>query len=76
MGARHRREVSATATGRASPPEEAHVDRGGRHAFLVAAGIFASRIAGLVRQRVFAHYFGLSAAADVLSAAFRIPNFL
>ena len=51
-------------------------DRGGRHAFLVATGIFASRMAGIVRQRVFAHYFGLSAAADVFSAAFRIPNFL
>ena len=32
---------------------------------------------GLVRQRVFAHYFGLeSDAADAFSAAFRIPNFL
>lgn len=67
--------MSATA----ERPGEAKVDatdRGGRHAFLVASGIFTSRIAGLVRQRVFAHYFGLSAAADVFSAAFRIPNFL
>ena len=31
---------------------------------------------GLVRQRVFSHYFGLGDAADVFSAAFRIPNFL
>ena len=30
----------------------------GRHAFLVAAGILISRIVGLVRQRVFSHYFG------------------
>lgn len=43
---------------------------------LVAAGIFLSRIAGLVRDRVFAHYFGNSDAADVFRAAFRIPNFL
>ncbi len=43
---------------------------------LVAAGILLSRIAGLVRQRVFAHYFGQSAAADAFNAAFRIPNFL
>ena len=35
-----------------------------------------SRIAGLVRQRVFAHYFGLRDAADAFTAAFRIPNFL
>src|SRR5579871_4984571 len=47
-----------------------------RHAFLVAAGIFLSRIAGLVRERVFAHYFGNSDAADAFKAAFRIPNFL
>lgn len=47
-----------------------------RFAFLVAAGIFLSRIAGLIRDRVFAHYFGLSAAADAFKAALRIPNFL
>ncbi|HEY8186340.1 MAG TPA: murein biosynthesis integral membrane protein MurJ [Pyrinomonadaceae bacterium] len=48
----------------------------GRSAFLVGAGILISRIVGLIRQRVFAHYFGLSAAGDAFSAAFRIPNFL
>src|SRR5512137_2888028 len=48
----------------------------GRSAFLVAAGILLSRIAGLVRDRVFAHYFGNSGAADAFRAAFRIPNFL
>ena len=46
-------------------------------AFLVAAGILLSRITGLVRQRVFSHYFGLrNDAADAFTAAFRIPNFL
>lgn len=48
----------------------------GRAAFLVAAGIFLSRIAGLVRERVFAHYFGNSIAADAFKAGFRIPNLL
>jgi putative peptidoglycan lipid II flippase len=48
----------------------------GRHAALVATGILLSRIAGLVRDRVFAHYFGNSEAADAFRAAFRIPNFL
>src|SRR6185312_8815631 len=48
----------------------------GRSATLVAAGIFLSRIAGLLRDRVFAHYFGNSDAADAFRAAFRIPNFL
>ena len=48
----------------------------GRHAFLVGAGILLSRVIGLVRQRVFAYYFGTSAAGDAFTAAFRIPNFL
>jgi putative peptidoglycan lipid II flippase len=48
----------------------------GRSAFLVAVGIFSSRIAGLVRDRVFAHFFGNSFAADAFRAALRIPNFL
>jgi putative peptidoglycan lipid II flippase len=46
------------------------------HAVFVATGILLSRIAGLVRQRVFAHYFGQNAEADAFTAAFRIPNFL
>jgi putative peptidoglycan lipid II flippase len=46
-------------------------------AALVALGILASRLAGLVRVRVFAHYFGQeSDPADAFNAAFRIPNFL
>jgi putative peptidoglycan lipid II flippase len=49
----------------------------GPAAVLVAIGILCSRLAGLIRQRVFAHYFGLqSDAADAFMAAFRIPNFL
>jgi putative peptidoglycan lipid II flippase len=47
-----------------------------RYAFLVGTGIFLSRIAGLIRDRVFAHYFGNSDVADAFRAAFRIPNFL
>jgi len=47
-----------------------------RFAFLVASGIFLSRVAGLIRDRVFAHYFGNSDAADAFKAALRIPNFL
>ncbi len=43
---------------------------------MVAAGILLSRILGLVRNRVFAHYFGTSAAADAFNAAFKLPNFL
>jgi putative peptidoglycan lipid II flippase len=35
-----------------------------------------SRVAGLVRERVLAHYFGSAQAADAVRAAFRIPNLL
>ena len=63
--------MTASATTNPAPPASSR-----RFAFLVAAGIFLSRVAGLIRDRVFAHYFGNSDAADVFKAAFRIPNFL
>jgi len=47
-----------------------------RSAPWVAAGILLSRIAGLVRTRVFAHYFGNSLFADAFNAALRVPNIL
>jgi putative peptidoglycan lipid II flippase len=59
-----------------SATKHAQPGRPKRFAFLVAAGIFLSRIAGLIRDRVFAHYFGNSDAADAFKAALRIPNFL
>src|SRR5712664_2889978 len=57
-------------------PAKPHEPGSGRSAFLVGSGILISRIIGLIRQRVFAYYFGTSAAGDAFSAAFRIPNFL
>jgi putative peptidoglycan lipid II flippase len=60
----------------ASAPPSQQPPSSSRHAGLVALGIFVSRIFGLVRQRVLAHYLGLSASADAFGAAFRIPNFL
>jgi putative peptidoglycan lipid II flippase len=45
-------------------------------ALAVGTGIFFSRIAGLVRERVLAHYLGLSVAADAFRAALKVPNFL
>jgi len=48
--------------------------RGG--AIAVAAGIFLSRISGLVRERAIAHYLGMSPAAGAFRAALRIPNLL
>jgi putative peptidoglycan lipid II flippase len=57
-------------------PQSRAVASTGKSAFLVGAGILISRIVGLVRQRIFAHYFGTSGAGDAFTAAFRIPNFL
>lgn len=45
-------------------------------AFAVGAGIFASRVIGFVRDRVFAHYLGNDVAAGAFRAALRIPNLL
>lgn len=45
-------------------------------AHVVGAGILLSRIAGLIRESIFAHYLGNSAAADAFKAGFRIPNIL
>ncbi|HTH53520.1 MAG TPA: murein biosynthesis integral membrane protein MurJ [Edaphobacter sp.] len=42
----------------------------------VASGILMSRLLGLVRDRLCAHYLGNSYVADAFRAAFRIPNFL
>ncbi|MGH2786952.1 MAG: murein biosynthesis integral membrane protein MurJ [Actinomycetota bacterium] len=42
----------------------------------VAAGIFLSRLTGLVRERAVGHFFGTGYAADAFTAASRIPNLL
>ena len=47
-----------------------------RPAALVAGGILLSRVIGLVRERVFGFYFGVTDEADAFRAAFRIPNLL
>lgn len=71
--------VVGEATGQFQRPQL--VERGereatGKSAFLVGAGILISRIIGVIRQRAFAHYLGISDAAGAFNAAFRIPNFL
>jgi len=64
----------AAAEGGAGAPGGASTS--GAASMMVAAGIFLSRIAGLVRESVFAGYFGTSLYADVFKAASRMPNFL
>jgi len=59
-----------------APAGSAYARGAGWHAFLVASGIFLSRVSGLVRQRVFAYYLGSGAVAGVFNAALRIPNLL
>lgn len=49
---------------------------GSRASSMVAGGIFLSRISGLVRERVFAQFFGTSLFADVFRAGLRMPNML
>jgi putative peptidoglycan lipid II flippase len=60
----------------ASPPPPPPRPTSARFAALVGAGILLSRLFGLVRQRVLAHFLGLSSSADAFSAGFRIPNLL
>lgn len=57
-------------------PEPALPRRRLSGALAVGAGIFLSRIAGLVRERVLSHTLGLSLSADAWRAALRIPNLL
>jgi putative peptidoglycan lipid II flippase len=50
--------------------------RSGVASLFIGAGIFLSRIAGLVRERLIATAFGTGLHADVFSAALRLPNVL
>src|SRR5690606_10594929 len=43
---------------------------------MVAAGILTSRLSGLVRSSVVAHFLGNGPIASAWTAAFRIPNLL
>ncbi len=50
--------------------------RGSGQAARVAGGIFLSRIAGFLRDRAIAYYFGIGPHADVFRTALRGPNIL
>lgn len=63
-------------SGESAEPAPASPRTGVLASTLVAAGIFLSRIAGLVRERVFAQYFGTTMYADVFRAGLRMPNLL
>jgi putative peptidoglycan lipid II flippase len=57
-----------------TPGEDGH--RGVRAAARVGAGIFLSKAAGFIRERVTAYYFGTSGFADAWRVALRLPNVL
>lgn len=57
------------------PPQQGEGRRAGG-AFAVAAGIFSSRLAGLLRTSALGAFFGVGPHADVFSAALRLPNLL
>ncbi len=56
--------------------EVAEASNRGGGAVRVAAGIFASRVVGFLRDRAIAHYFGVGPHADVFRTALRGPNIL
>src|SRR2546425_5757132 len=47
-----------------------------RRAGVVSAAVFASRVLGVVREQVFAVFFGAGRELDAFITAFRIPNLL
>jgi len=47
-----------------------------RAASTVSLAVFASRVLGLVREQIFAGFFGAGYAIDAFVVAFRIPNLL
>ncbi|XXX82103.1 murein biosynthesis integral membrane protein MurJ [Sorangium sp. So ce134] len=64
---------AAAGAGRPAAAQEA-APSAARSSAMVTAGIILSRLVGLIRQRVTAHFFGTSELADVLAAAFRAGN--
>lgn len=66
-------EVGASGDAPVPPPDTGARSRASAR---VTAGILASRLSGLVRERIFAYFFGASPTADAWKAALRLPNVL
>jgi putative peptidoglycan lipid II flippase len=67
---------SSTTSSPELPPTPQPQAGTGRHAQRIAFGILLSRMMGLVREMVFAKFFGTSLYADVFRVALRMPNAL
>ena len=59
-----------------TPSSDAAPRSSGRSSALIAAGIFLSRLLGLLRQSLIAKYLGVGLVSDAFNGAFRITNFL
>ncbi|MEO5814479.1 MAG: murein biosynthesis integral membrane protein MurJ [Gemmatimonadaceae bacterium] len=59
-----------------TPPPGRAAQSSARGSALVAAGIFLSRLLGLLRQSLIAKYLGVGLVSDAFNGAFRITNFL
>ncbi|MFN0107454.1 MAG: murein biosynthesis integral membrane protein MurJ [Blastocatellia bacterium] len=60
-----------------SPQPSAQPNRGiARSAGIVSIAVMGSRVLGLVREQIFAAFFGPGVANDAFNIAFRIPNML
>ena len=57
-------------------PSASQTGKIARAAGTVSLAVFASRLLGLVREQVFAGFFGAGYAIDAFVVAFRIPNLL
>jgi len=64
----------APAAGPGVPGADARGEGVARHVGAVSAATFLSRILGLLRDQVFAAWFGAGTAADAFNMAFRVPN--
>jgi putative peptidoglycan lipid II flippase len=69
-------EESGMIAAAAPPPDTGGRRQLARRAGLVSAGVFASRILGLVREQTFAVLFGAGRELDAFVTAFRIPNLM
>lgn len=70
------RKVSGRHTGRPlhnMPPESQNIKK---NAVIATVAILGSRLFGLIREQIFAFFFGASAVLDAFLVAFRIPNLL
>ncbi len=69
-------ETTGPAAGGGAPEGGGAARGAGSRARVVAAGILASRLAGLVRVRATAYFFGVGPHTDVIEAVFKGPNLL